>query len=312
MLITRGAGRMTSAGGDARLQIADGTLLTVAGFYSMMSSISASFSQVDATLSQQLPGGSTVSLRTRLAGDAFRGDGAHRVTFLEYSMPLQMPVGRARTAGRVRGRVVNQETGRGIAGTLVRLGPQAAITDDEGRVVFAGLPAGQYRLSLAQQSSQVATVFTGDPTVVVDSTRRVPVTFSLAIERAGVVAGTIRQMSVARTGIEAAPDSLADAGPMSSLTIALVGARDTLYASSDANGAFAFPEVASGAWVLRMVSEAAVGTRWEPAEIEVNVKAGVTQAISLRQVPRRRAVQMIPSGSVIVTPPRKLRDNDRL
>jgi hypothetical protein len=214
-----------------------------------------------------------------------------------------MPTGHERSVGRARGRVVDQETGRGVAGTLVRLGPQAAITDDEGRVSFAGLPAGEYRLSIAQQRTQTPTVFTGDTKIVIDSTRRAPTTFALAVQRAGSIEGSVRQTSVARTGLQNAPDSLADAGPLSAITLALIGVRDTVYASTDEKGAFQFPEVSGGSWVLKVATEAPIGLRWEPAEIEVSVEPGATRTIAFRQVPRRRAVQMI-GGDVIVVPPK--------
>ena len=302
MSMTRGADGIVTLGGDGRLQLGPSTHITFNGFQTSILSTGERFSQLDAGLSQSLPTGSTVSLRVRVAGTANDARG-REVAFIEYSMPLQMPVGRTRSAGRVRGRVVDQETGRGIAGTLVRLGPQAAITDDEGRVAFAGLPAGEYRLSLAQQTAQAATVFTGDPTVRVDSARRVPTTFALALERAGIVEGTVRHMSVARTGLENAPDSLADAGPLNDVPLMLVGVRDTLYTTTDETGSYRFAEVASGSYMLKVMSEPHAGTRWEPAEIEVSVKPAVTRQIAFRSVPRRRAVQMI-GGEVIVVPPK--------
>ncbi|MEO8621292.1 MAG: hypothetical protein ABI625_09525 [bacterium] len=295
MSISRGSDNVITIGGDGRLQVASGTSLTFNGFQTMLRSSGDRFSQLDAGISQQLKTGSTVSLRIRLTGSAY--DVRDReVAFLEYTMPVQMPVGRARSAGRVRGRVVDQETGLGVAGTLVRLGPQAAITDAEGNVAFAGLPAGEYRLSLAQRTSQTS-VFTGDPTVRVDSTRRTPTTFALAVERAGLVIGTVRQMAVARTGMETASDSLADAGPLNDVSLALVGVRDTLFATTDATGAYRFTEVASGSYVLKVMSESRTGARWEPAEIEVTVKPAVTRQVAFRSVPRRRAVQMIAPDS---------------
>lgn len=292
MSITRGANSIVTIGGDGRLQLGPSTYVTFNGFQTSVLSGGDRYSQLDGGLSQLLPTGSTVSLRVRLAANANEARG-REVAFLEYSMPLQLPVGRARSAGRVRGRVVDQETGIGVAGTLVRLGPQAAITDDEGRVAFAGLPAGEYRLSIAQQTAPGATVFTGDPTVRVDSSRRAPTTFALAVERAGIVTGSVRQMAVARTGMDSAPDSLADAGPLSEVSLALVGVRDTLYTTTDATGSYRFAEVASGSYVLRVTSEPHAGTRWEPAEINVSIQPAVTRQITFRLVPRRRAVQMI-------------------
>ena len=299
MAISRGADHLLTAGGDARLQIGEQTMITVNGFQTVVLSGTDRYVQLEAGVSRLLPTGSTVSLRVRIADNASITT-AKQIAFLEYSMPLQMPVGRAHTAGRVRGRVIDQESGRGIAGALVRLGPQAAITDGEGRVAFAGLPAGEYRLSLAQQSSQAPTVFTGDPTVRVDSARTAPTTFALSIERAGSVTGTVRHMAVMRTGLEASPDSLADAGPLAGVAVALVGVRDTLFATTDVAGSFRFAEVTSGAWILKVITEAQAGTKWEPSEIDVDVKPGVKRAVSVRQVPRRRAVQMIPGDTPTV------------
>ncbi|MEO5815566.1 MAG: NEW3 domain-containing protein [Gemmatimonadaceae bacterium] len=301
MSITRGASHLLTYGGDTRLRLLPATYLTLAGFSSSVLDGGDRYAQADATLSQYLSTGATISLRVRVS--SLNDGNGRNVAFAEYSTPLQLPTGRARSVGRVRGRVVDQETGQGVSGTLVRLGPQAAITDDEGRVAFAGLPAGQYRLSIAQQRAQTPTVFTGDATVVIDSTRRVPTTFALAVQRAGIVEGSVRQMAVARTSLQTAPDSLADAGPLSAITLALIGVRDTVYASTDANGAFRFNEVSGGSWVLKVASEAPLGLRWEPAEIEVSVEPGATRTIEFRQVPRRRAVQMI-GGDVIVVPPK--------
>ena len=301
MSLTRGAAHLLTLGGDARLALSPITHLTLSGFSSMLLDGGDRYAQIDASFTQQLPTGASLGVRVRLAG--VNETRSRQAAFLEFSTPLQMPTGRTRSPGRVRGRVVDQETGQGVAGTLVRLGPQAAITDDEGRVAFAGLPAGQYRLTIAQQRTQTPSVFTGDATVVIDSTRRVPTTFALALQRAGIVEGSVHAMTVARTSLENAPDSLTDAGPLNSVTLALVGVRDTVYAATDANGTFRFPEVSGGSWVLKVVTEAGFGFRWEPAEIEVTVEPGATRTIAFRQVPRRRAVQMM-SGEVIVVPPK--------
>lgn len=291
MTITRGGGRIMTLGGDARVKVGPATHLSATGFQSSILTSGERFSQIDGGVSQMLPSGSSVSLRVRLMSNS-REAKAHQIAFLEYAMPLQMPVGRTHTAGRVRGRVVDQETGRGVAGTLVRLGPQAAITDADGNVAFAGLPAGEYRLTLAQQAAQTPSVFTGKSTVVVDSLRRAPTTFALAIERAGSVSGSVRQFVVARTGLESAPDSLADAGPLVGISLSLIGARDTLYVTTDAAGVFQMPEVASGTWLLKVNSDAPLGARWEPAETAVVVQPAVTARIVFRSVPRRRAVQV--------------------
>jgi hypothetical protein len=301
MSVSRGADAVTTIGADGRIRIASNTWLTFNGFRTAVPSAGDHNAQIDLSVMQSLSNGAAIGMRLRALSNIVDVHG-RQIAFLEYSTPLQMPIGRARVTGRARGRVVDQETGQGVAGTLVRLGPQAAITDREGRVAFAGLPTGEYRLSIAQQATQAATVFTGDPTVRIDSTRNVPITFALAVERAGTITGSVRQMGVARKSIDSAPDSLADAGPVADVTLALIGVRDTLFAITDASGSYRFGEVVSGSYILKTMTDAPAGTRWEPAEIDVSVKPASLTTVTFRQVPRRRAVQMIPSD---INPARK-------
>ena len=300
MSVSRGADMVTTIGADGRLRVGPSTWVTFNGFRTAVPTSGDRNEQVDVSVVQALSTGATIGMRMRTMSNMI--DHGRQIAFLEYTTPLQMPVGRSRVTGRARGRVVDQETGQGVAGTLVRLGPQAAITDRDGRVAFAGLPTGEYRLSIAQQATQTATVFTGDPTVHIDSTRIAPITFALAVERAGTVAGSVRQMGVARKSIDSAPDSLADVGGIADVTLALIGVRDTLFAVTDASGGYRFTEVVSGSYMLKTMTEAPAGARWEPVEIDVTVKPASVNQVTFRQVPRRRAVQMIPSD---INPARK-------
>jgi hypothetical protein len=301
MSVSRGADQISTIGADGHFRVAPSTWVTFNGFQTSVPSSGDHNAQLDVAVTQSLSTGATIGIRVRTISNIV--DVSHRqVGFLEYSMPLQMPIGRAQVAGRARGRVVDQETGQGVAGTLVRLGPQAAITDGEGRVAFAGLPTGEYRLSIAQQATQTATIFTGDPTVRIDSTRNAPITFALAVERAGTITGSVRRMSVARKGIDSAPDSLADVGPIADVTLALIGVRDTMFVVTDAAGSYRFTEVVSGSYIVKPLTDAPTGTRWEPTQIDVSVKPASVNEVTFRQVPRRRTVQMIPSD---INPARK-------
>jgi hypothetical protein len=60
--------------------------------------------------------------------------------------------------------------------------------------------------------------------------------------------------------------------------------------------------VVSGSYILKAMTDAPTGTRWEPTEIDVSVKPASINEVTFRQVPRRRSVQMIPSD---INPARK-------
>lgn len=296
----RGSDHVITVGGDAQLRLAERTTLAVGGSATRnavpagASFVPGGYTQVDARLTRELSSGASLSMRVRFGGRDF-SDAAlgQKLAYLEYSMPLQVPVGPAREPGRVRGRVVDEQTGEGVAGALVRLGPQAAITDGDGRVAFAGLPAGSYRVALAQQLSSGSTLFTGNPVVVVDDTRRSPSRFDVAVEPAGSVTGSVRQVILARTGIGASADSLADGGPLEGVSVALAGARDTVYRTTDASGTFIFTDVPSGSWTLIVMAETPAQTQWEQERIPVALSAGEHRAVTFRLVPKRRKVKIV-------------------
>jgi hypothetical protein len=298
-LVLRGAQRVDMLGVDAQLQLTGSTRFAVIGSSSRTRGPDAGYAYMDARLMQNLPNGATVTARVRIGGpdlhEAFLGQ---RLAYLEYSTPLQLPIGPSRAPGRVRGRVVDQQSGRGIGGALVRLGPQAAITDDDGRVAFAGLPAGAYRVALAQQLASGATVFNGNPNVKVDSGARRPATFSVAVEPAGQIAGIIRRLVVARTGIGSAPDSLADGGPVEGVTVLLIGGRDTLYRTTDATGRYLFTDVPSGAWTIMVQGDPPSQTQWERERVSTELKPGGALEVDFRLVPRRRKVRMVSGDGI--------------
>lgn len=293
-LVLRGAERVDMLGVDAQLQLTGSTRFAVIGSSSRTQGPDAGYAYMDARLMQSLPNGATLTARLRVGGpdlqEAFLGQ---RLAYLEYSTPLQLPIGPSRAPGRVRGRVVDQQTGRGIGGALVRLGPQAAITDDEGRVAFAGVPAGAYRVALAQQVASGTTVFNGNPNVRVDSASRRPATFSVAVEPAGRISGTIRRLVVARTGIGSAPDSLADGGAVEGMTVLLIGGRDTLYRTTDATGRYLFTDVSSGAWTIMVQGDLPSQTQWERERVPMELKPGGALEVDFRLVPRRRKVKIV-------------------
>ena len=292
--VLRGAQQASMLGVDAQLQLTGSTRFAVTGSSSRMHLPDAGYAYMDARLMQALPNGATVTARVRVGGrDLQEAVLGQRLAYLEYSTPLQLPVGPSRAPGRVRGRVVDQQTGHGIGGALVRLGPQAAITDDDGRVAFAGLPAGAYRVELPQQLASGATVFSGNPDVRVDSGARRPATFNVAMEPAGRISGTIRQLIVARTGIGSAPDSLADGGPVEGMTVLLIGGRDTLYRTTDAAGRYEFTDVPSGAWTLVVQGDLPPQMQWERERVPATLNAGGTLVVDFRLVPKRRKVRIV-------------------
>ena len=293
MSVTRGPTPQTVLGGNANLHLSRSTTLFFVGSGSIGQATSTSFAQVDARLTRSLSTGANISLRARILAGSQIPSASRRLVFLEYSLPVKLPVSALQTPGRVRGRIVNSETGKGVAGALVRLGGQTAVTDADGRVWFSGLAAGRYRVSLSQDMTFAGAAVDGDPSVYVDGTSGPPSTFQLTVARAASVEGAVHHWVVARTSIGGGPDSLVDAGPMRGVVVALTSGRDTLYRATDDSGRFRFTELSPKHSSVKVVTPPAAHARYEPEELQLDLVPGKSNEASFRLVPVRREVHML-------------------
>lgn len=290
--ITRGPIPYMNVGGSAWIEVTPMTRISVIGFSAHTRDGSpGGYSQIDTRITQTFSTGSSISVRTRRTAAA--STAAKLVGYLEYSLPIGVPTFRSVVTGRATGRIVDSETGRGIPNTLVRLGPQAAITDHDGRVYFSSLPAGEYRASLAQETTTSDRIFIGDPQVTIDTTRTAPATFALAVDRPATVQGSLKEWLLVKTGIGNQPDSLREGGELEGVTIALMSKTDTLYRLTDLSGRFTFREIPHGEWTLKVASDPPTGKKYDPVEVALSIHAGDMLDIPLRLIPQRRAIRMI-------------------
>jgi hypothetical protein len=295
--ITKGADGSRTLGGDASVRVRKATHATLIAYATRQDLPAAQWhSQLDALVSRGVRNGAIVSLRARMFGGGSRAGSQQSVVYLEYGMPMRLPVGPLRTPGRVTGKVTDAVSGRGVPGALVRLGPQVAITDRNGQVSFGGVPGGQHRLSMSQETSFANAVFVGDPTLLVDSARHTPTTFSLAIARSARVDVDVRRFALTRTTAGAGSDSLRESGAVSNATLVLAGERDTLYRSTGDDGRAVFTDIPPGKWSLSIRGDLPAFTRFDPDRLELSLEPGEQEKVGFRLLPRRREVQMIGDG----------------
>ena len=297
-----------NAGVSALLQLPRSTTVTLAANGSVPFGQSGMyFAQVDAELSHRLANGMTLVLRDRLTRYSWHTDYARpNLIFLELRAPLRIPTGLSHTTGLAHGRILDEETGLGVGGALVRLGSEAAVSDSHGRVTFASLAPGRYQASVdgAAGSRTADALLTGDIAVDVPPESRRPVDFALSLVRGGRLRVDVRQLDFATTLATTSADSLVDAGGFANAMIALVGARDTIYQITNLDGVADFRDVPAGRWAVKMVAgplpEAHIVDDDERA---VTVRAGERATVGFRLVPKRRAVQLMdPPPTVIARP----------
>jgi hypothetical protein len=291
--LTRGLAGMSTFGGSASLRLTESSTFTVFG-YGARNHLAAShaYSQLDARLTNTLPNGSKLSLRVRSA-TTILGTSSEKLGYLEYSLPIGVPTGHTHRPGRANGTVIDAESGRGVPGVLVRLGPHAGVTDPNGRVSFAGLPPGEYRASLASEASISNASYAGNPVVTIDSVRRKAPAFQLALSRASKIRGIVRQFVAIRTALGAVTDSLEYSGPVEGIAVTLVGASDTLSRTSSSDGTFLFDELPPGPWTVQVESVVGPLFRIEHSRVSVTTRPGQESLVDIRILPKQKAVKII-------------------
>jgi hypothetical protein len=295
--VTKGANSSVSIGGDLTQRIGRSTDVSVIGYaLRQQTALDAWHTQVDGQVSYRLRTGSWVRFRARLMSGGAVTASSQNVGYIEYGMPYGLPISRLRTSGRVYGRVVDASTGNGVPNALVRLGPQVAITDRTGKVAFGGVPGGEHRLSMSQETSFSDAVFVGDPTISVDSARTQPTTFTLSIARSARVDVDVRRFASIRTGVAGAADSLIESGSVANATLVLIGERDTLYRTTSDDGKVSFTDIPPGQWRIVVRGDAPAFHRFDPDRMDLSLAPGEAKALTFKLVPRKREVQVIGDG----------------
>jgi hypothetical protein len=253
------------------------------------------FSQSDARLDYHFSGGQALSLRERIwQNPSVVGMADASATYLEFRMPLKLPVGLSHSVGRAEGIIVDANTGKPVVGALVRIADQAAVTDKNGRVSFGGLEPEKHLVSIDATGAVAGALLVGDAFVNVESKSTTPAKFSLAVARGGSVRALVRRLDRVNGTLDKGADSLVTVAMEPNVLVALESGRDTIYQSSDDRGRLDFGSVAPGKWTL-VVMPGDLPERhvFESDRIELNVQPGARNDVELRLIPQRRAVTFI-------------------
>ena len=300
-----GPGRSATTGGtSAQIQLAPSLTFTATTTFSTVNvplgvaNPAGWYGQIDAHLEYKFTSGMVLSLRGHeWQHPELQGAPTPALVYLEVRNPLRLPTGFRHDPGRVQGRVVDAETGRPLSGTLVRLGDQAAITDNNGRVAFTGLEPASYRVAVDAMGKSSGALLVGNADVNVLKDVRQPAAFSVGVVRGARLKVAVREQAYASTvGVSA--DSLVDSGDAGGILVGLAGARDTVYQTADDKGRVDFGDVIPGSWTVFVATTDGNGGRSAPQEL--SLQPGDDRDLTLRLVPQRKTVTVVGEATELV------------
>jgi hypothetical protein len=272
-------------------------------------------------------------------------EGRETAVMLEYSIPLGLPLGRRKSVGAIKGRVYDEETGKGIPNTVLRLSGATAVSDGSGNYIFPSVRPGTYYLAADTQSlgiekvpnqklpKPIAVAGGEDSEADIGITRsatlsgRVAVyrpnetSITLPVPRREPIAGDGRCPAVATVGPadsatvglpnrarsdEPTVAQLVEAGGVPNVFLELADGTEVQRCMTDANGAFSFASLRPGKWTLKaQASNLPEHHILEGSTLEVSLEPGQAKTLLVRVLPKRRPIRIVESGGTLTEEPKK-------
>ncbi|HHC73642.1 MAG TPA: porin [Thiothrix sp.] len=224
--------------------------------------------------------------------------------FLEFSMPLDVPIRRRDDIGSLRGQVNFADTQQPAKDVVIQMDGQYAVTNDQGEFHYPNIAARDYQIQvdntrhhgkgylLKNHENDANTV-----NVTANQTSKVQLELTPGAKITGRLVNFVHntggssQSLIEDKGISMA---LLELHPIGEPLNRITHKRTTLF-----DGSFSFFGVAPGQWKLVVTSSKRLpsNSRLEQKELLLNLEQGDNKALTIRAIPTSQTIQKIgPSG----------------
>jgi hypothetical protein len=253
---------------------------------------------IDASWETDLPNGHKVSIRARLHRNPFFESPEDNILRAEYTIPFRMPVGLSRTRARIAGTVVREESRAPVAGAIVQLGTQVAVTDARGRFAFSVDTEDPVLLNLGGSSATAGLLPLVSLPLTLQLRRGRTGNVEIMLTRASQIDGRIRVFAPPpgfRPDDERQP--VEETGEHRRVRIQASRGSEVRYILTGADGRFSFTDLRPGRWVLRIGgSELPPQSILKGDSVIVDTRRGETTTVTVDIVPRQRRIRIVSGG----------------
>ena len=265
-------------------------------------SIKQTYYLMDVTLEHTLPWGHKITLRGRQSEFTPSFNGKDAAYLFEYSIPIGIPLARISTSGELRGEVMDIETKRGLPNVLVYANGVTAVTDRDGAFIFPSLRPDKYYIQLDMASVGLHRVSSQPMPREIAIQGGEAARVDIGVVRAATVSGTVLIYGAKDSlQVDTTSSPLVELGGHPNVVLELSNAVEAQRRITDTRGRFSFAGVRPGQWTLRVIEgNLPANYYFEKESLDVDLPPGGEQTVTLKVLPRKRRIQIVGGGKVLV------------
>jgi hypothetical protein len=220
------------------------------------------------------------------------GINAGTEAMLTYTVPFDLPVGRKTDVATLRGRVVDAESGKGVADVVLRLDGLVAVSDSSGTYTFPSLKPGAYHLSIDRADAGAGRVPAKPMPIDVDLRAGDQTGIDIPMIHAVVLTGVVRTHEATLGGVPAARSTGAGA-VAADVLVTMRNGEQVFKRATDKEGRFRLGGLAPGTWTIGVDDDGMpAGMMSERKQIVVEAAPGAQAEVEISLVPKLRSIRM--------------------
>lgn len=267
---------------------------------------------IDSTFKYTLPNRHFLSFRYRLINSEDSGENESSYIFV-YSIPLQIPVGKKKAIGTVKGRVFDRELPGNppISNVIIQSNQAAAVTDQNGEFIFPSLRPGTYSLWVDRNSIGLHRVTEEKLPVQIKIQGGETIKTDIGVVNSCSISGRVILFKTDNYNLPVSGDNpvLMGSGEyttgeentgLKNILVQISNGGETMQSLTNENGIFAFDDIRPGKWKVKMYPMLLPAHHYiDKEEFEVDLEPGEERNILTKVLPRQRPIRMIEEGEII-------------